>query len=123
MSYATPKSKLRNFYRGAMKNEKADAVEKARTVKAKALDEARTLLEAAGLTLRALEKKGDKKAGRAPSYVAGRTYQHPADKSLVWNAKGQQPNWLRELEGQGARPVEAPGSPANGNQTHAKKIG
>lgn len=37
-------------------------------------------------------------------------YQHPTDKTLVWNAKGQKPNWLRELEGQGGRAVEIHGA-------------
>jgi hypothetical protein len=35
-------------------------------------------------------------------------YQHPAKKELTWNAKGQKPNWLRELEAQGGKPVEVP---------------
>jgi hypothetical protein len=36
------------------------------------------------------------------------SYQHPSDKTLVWLAKGQKPNWLRELEAEGGKAVEVP---------------
>ena len=87
---------------------KADAIENARAVRAKALQEERAILAAAGLTPKALVKGSKKKAGRGPIYVGGRTYQHPANKVLIWNAKGQKPNWLRELEAQGKSAIEIP---------------
>jgi DNA-binding protein H-NS len=74
--------------------------------KSKALSDARTLLAAAGLSLKdvASRGKGARHAKGAP-YHAGTLYQHPSNKALVWNAKGQKPGWLRELEGQGVKPV------------------
>ena len=74
--------------------------------KAKALSDARALLSSVGLSLKSLSGNAKKKAGKGPSYKGGRLYQHPANKALVWNAKGQKPNWLRELEGQGGKAVE-----------------
>jgi hypothetical protein len=77
--------------------------------KAKALSDARTLLASVGLSLKSLGGgKGKKKAGEGPLYKGGHLYQHPTNKALVWNAKGQKPNWLRELEGQGGKAVEVP---------------
>lgn len=74
--------------------------------KAKALTDARTLLQAAGLSLKDVSGKTKKKAGTGPHYKGGRLYQHPANKMLVWKANGQKPNWLRELESQGGKAVE-----------------
>jgi hypothetical protein len=74
--------------------------------KAKALNDARALLASVGLSLKHLGGKAKKKAGDAPLYKGGVLYQHPTNKALVWNAKGQKPNWLRELEGQGGKAVE-----------------
>lgn len=76
--------------------------------KAKALSDARTLLASVGLSLKHLNGKGKKKPGAAPPYKGGALYQHPTNKALVWNAKGQKPNWLRELEGQGGKAVAIP---------------
>jgi len=45
---------------------------------------------------------------RCPAYHGGHRYQHPTKKELVWTAKGQKPNWVRELEAEGKRPVEVP---------------
>jgi hypothetical protein len=78
--------------------------------KDKALEDARAILEAAGLALRDVAHKG--KAGRnnnGPVYHSGHRYQHPARKELVWTAKGQKPNWLRQLEKEGSRAMELPG--------------
>ena len=74
--------------------------------KAKALSDARTLLASVGLSLKSLSGKGKKKTGEASLYKGGHLYQHPTDKTLVWNAKGQKPNWLREVEGRGGKAVE-----------------
>jgi predicted metal-binding transcription factor (methanogenesis marker protein 9) len=73
--------------------------------KAKALEEARATLAAAGLSLRDLSKARIKPA-KGPSYKGGHAYQHPTNKSLVWRAKGQKPVWLRELEAGGGAAVE-----------------
>lgn len=85
---------------------KAKAIEDARAVQAKALDDARAVLAAAGLTLKSLGGNGKKRAVKSAVYHGGHTYQHPANKMLVWNAKGQKPNWLRELEAEGKSPRE-----------------
>jgi hypothetical protein len=75
--------------------------------KAKALSEARALLAAAGLSLKDVAARGKAaRHGKAAPYHAGTLYQHPTNKALVWNAKGQKPGWLRELEGEGVKPVE-----------------
>lgn len=74
--------------------------------KAKALNDARAVLAAAGLTLKDLNGKGKSKVSKGPVYHGGQTYQHPADKTLTWNAKGKKPGWLVELESQGKAAVE-----------------
>jgi DNA-binding protein H-NS len=68
-----------------------------------ALAEARTLLSSVGLSLKSVAGKAVR---RAAVYRGGRLYHHPAKPELVWNAKGQKPNWLRELEKTGGRAVE-----------------
>jgi DNA-binding protein H-NS len=83
--------------------------ERDRQRKDKALEEARAILAGAGLNLRDVASgKPQKNGSKSPVYHAGRQYQHPTNKSLVWNAKGQKPTWLRELEAQGGKAVELP---------------
>jgi hypothetical protein len=78
--------------------------------KDKALEEARAILAGAGLNFKdAASGKPQKNGiGKGPVYHAGKQYQHPANKALTWNAKGQKPTWLRELESQGGKAVELP---------------
>jgi DNA-binding protein H-NS len=71
--------------------------------KEKALADARTLLSSVGLSLKSVAGKASR---RAAVYRGGRLYRHPAKPELVWNAKGQKPNWLRELEKNGGRALE-----------------
>ncbi len=73
--------------------------------KAKAMDAARATLAAAGLTLKDLVKT-KVRVVKGPQYKGGHSYQHPGNKALVWNAKGQKPKWLRELETAGKEAVE-----------------
>jgi len=73
--------------------------------KERALAEARSLLSSVGLSLKAVAGKA---ARHSAVYKGGRLYRHPAKPELVWNAKGQKPNWLRELEREGGRAVEMP---------------
>lgn len=82
--------------------------------KAKALSDARALLASVGLSFKNVAVKGRGKPAKGLIYKGGHLYQHPSDKALVWNAKGQKPNWLRELEAQGGKTVEltAPGENA-----------
>jgi hypothetical protein len=68
-----------------------------------ALADARALLSSVGLSLKSVAGKAVR---RAAVYRGGRLYHHPAKPELVWNAKGQKPNWLRELEKNGGRAVE-----------------
>ena len=75
-----------------------------------AFEVAATAMRAAGLSvnmkdLRAMAKKS---AGSAKPYKAGTFYGHPEIKDKTWNGKGQKPNWIRELEAAGKRPVELP---------------
>jgi DNA-binding protein H-NS len=77
--------------------------------KEKALGDAREILARAGLTPQDLghKRKGAKPGnGTRPTYHTGHQYQHPTNKALVWNAKGQKPNWLRDLEEQGGKAIE-----------------
>lgn len=73
--------------------------------KAKALDDARAILASAGLSLRDVATKAGT-AAREKTYRRGHRYQHPAKRDLIWTAKGQKPNWLRQLEAEGGRPIE-----------------
>jgi DNA-binding protein H-NS len=88
--------------------EQAEGILKQRDAdrKAKAIEDARTTLAAAGLTLKDLGGNGKKKAAKGPVYHSGHTYQHPANIALLWNGKGKKPGWLVELELQGGRAVE-----------------
>lgn len=81
--------------------------ERDRQRKEKAMEEARAILAGAGLSLRDIAKP-HKNGNKGPVYHSGRQYQHPANKALIWNAKGQKPTWLRELEAQGGKAVELP---------------
>jgi len=74
--------------------------------KAKAIEQARATLAAAGLTLKDLNGKGRARGPKGPTYRSGHTYQHPANRALTWNAKGKKPTWLVELECQGKAAVE-----------------
>lgn len=85
---------------------KAKALEDARAIELRAEHEKRAILASAGLTLKDLNGNGKKKPAKGPVYHSGHSYQHPADKSLVWNAKGQKPNWLRQLEGEGGNAID-----------------
>jgi len=76
--------------------------------KEKALEEASAILAAAGLNIKDVARKGKTAKGKTPAYRGGHQYQHPTKKDLVWNAKGQKPNWLRELEREGGKAVEVP---------------
>jgi hypothetical protein len=79
--------------------------------KAKAMEQARATLAAVGLSFKDIVK-GKIRPAKGPQYKGGCLYQHPANKTLVWNAKGQKPKWLRELEREGGKAIERP-EPAN----------
>lgn len=74
--------------------------------KAKAIENARATLAAAGLTLKDLGGNGKKKAARGPIYHSGHIYQHPANKTLLWNGKGKKPGWLVNLEAENCNAIE-----------------
>jgi DNA-binding protein H-NS len=76
--------------------------------KEKAIAKAAVDLAAVGISLKDLAKAKFQKKGnvKGPTYHAGHQYQHPTNKALTWNAKGQKPNWLRELENGGGKAVE-----------------
>jgi DNA-binding protein H-NS len=74
--------------------------------KAQAIEDARATLAAAGLTLKDLGSKGRSRNGKGPVYHSGHTYQHPTNKTLLWNGKGKKPNWLVTLETDGLKAVE-----------------
>jgi hypothetical protein len=74
--------------------------------KDKALIDARAILASAGLSIRDVARKGSGAKSKSTIYRGGHQYQHPTDKSLIWNAKGKKPNWLAALEAEGGRAVE-----------------
>ena len=76
--------------------------------KEEATAQAKALLESVGLSFKSV---AGKPARRPVLYKGGRVYQHPAKPELVWNAKGQKPNWLRDLEKEGGKAVEADAEP------------
>ena len=49
-----------------------------------------------------------KKVTKGTIYKGGHAYQHPTDKTLIRQAKGQKPRWLRGLEGDGGFAVALP---------------
>ena len=72
-----------------------------------ALADAAAILAKAGLGLKDLARRGSRSRTKPqPTYKGGRQYQHPANKALVWNAKGKKPQWLAALEAEGKSPVE-----------------
>jgi DNA-binding protein H-NS len=80
--------------------------------KEKALADARAILASAGLSLKDGAAKGRTTKTQAAAqkvYRSGHSYQHPTKPELVWNAKGQKPGWLRELEGDKLKAVEFAG--------------
>lgn len=81
-----------------------------------ALSKAKTLLSSVGLSLKSVAGKA---ARHSAVYRGGHLYRHPAKPELVWNAKGQKPNWLRELEKHGGRAVEV--TEAANDNTPARK--
>jgi DNA-binding protein H-NS len=101
---------------------KAKALADAKALKAKALADARAVLAQAGLSLKDMDAKKPR-SGKTPAYHAGRNYQHPANKALTWNGKGQKPGWLRKLEGEGGKAVELSAQPANDSAPMLKKTG
>ena len=93
--------------------------------KAKATAEARALLASVGLSFKdVIGGSKTTKGAKPPSYRGGMHYQHPAKKELTWNAKGQKPNWLRELEAAGGKAVEVAGAAGeNGELQAVRKAG
>ena len=84
---------------------KAKALADARALKAKALVDARAVLASAGLSLKDMGAKKARSA-KVPAYHVVHNYQHPTNKALTWNGKGQKPRWLRELETDGGKAIE-----------------
>jgi len=91
---------------------KARALADARALKAKALTDARAVLASVGLSLKDMSGKKPR-SGKPPAYHIGRNYQHPANKTLTWNAKGKKPAWLAAIEAEGGKAIELPMEPAN----------
>jgi DNA-binding protein H-NS len=73
--------------------------------KDQALEQARAILTGVGLSLKDVAGKPHKN-GKGPVYHAGRQYQHPTNKALVWPGKGKKPNWLVGLEAEGKSAME-----------------
>lgn len=73
--------------------------------KAKAMEQARSLLASVGLSLKDLNGK-IRRGAKGPVYHGGKSYQHPTNKALVWNAKGKKPGWLSALEAEGKTALE-----------------
>lgn len=89
--------------------------ERRRKRREEAMAEIRRIAGTEHIAVRFDARPKPKKAGKAPVYQGGRHYRHPSKPDLIWNAKGQKPNWLRELEAEGRRAVELPPEPVNDN--------
>jgi hypothetical protein len=76
------------------------------------------LLASVGLSLKSITGKP---ARRPILYKGGNLYRHPAKPELVWNAKGQKPNWLRDLEKEGGKAVEAEAAGTKPAESSRKK--
>jgi hypothetical protein len=98
---------------------KAKAIADARAMRAKTESDARALLASVGLSFKAVTAKSGR---HSRTYKGGHHYRHPSKPELVWNAKGQKPNWLRELEREGGRAIEVP-QPANDSAVPVKRTG
>jgi DNA-binding protein H-NS len=94
--------------------------ERDRQRKEKALEQARAALAAVGLSLKDLGRKPHPARPKGPAYHAGRRYQHPSDKTLVWPGKGKKPAWLTALEAEGKTAVEVG---ANDNAVPNRRAG
>jgi H-NS histone family len=83
--------------------------------KAKALNDARSILASVGLSLKDVAAGRPHKNGnnKGPIYHGGHTYRHPTNNALIWQAKGKKPTWLVTLEAEGGKAVEV--VPANDN--------
>jgi DNA-binding protein H-NS len=79
--------------------------------KEQAVEQARAILQIAGLTFQDAVAKAKNGKAKPPVYRGGFRYQHPSKPELVWLGKGQKPNWLRTLEREGGRAVELPPEP------------
>ena len=84
----------------------AEMEERRRKRREEAMAEIRRIAGAEHIPVRFDVKSPAKGNGKKPLYRGGRQYQHPSQPELLWNAKGQKPNWLRELEKRGGRAVE-----------------
>lgn len=72
-----------------------------------AIEQARSVLAAAGLTVDDLRSSGSRKSVKnAPVYHTGARYQHPDHPEKVWAGKGKKPHWLRDLEKKGGKAVQ-----------------
>jgi DNA-binding protein H-NS len=87
---------------------RADALLKTHDTERKdrALSEARTLLASVGLSLKDLSRKAPAPKSKGQAYHAGRQYQHPGNRALVWPGKGKKPGWLAALEAEGGKAIE-----------------
>ena len=103
---------------------RSDEILKARDKERKehAMEQARFILERAGLSFQDALGKAKNGKAKPPVYRGGCRYQHPGKPELVWTAKGQKPNWLRELEAQGVRAKELPPEARNDNDALRKKV-
>jgi hypothetical protein len=95
--------------------------ERDRERKDNAVAEARALLASVGLSLKDVAAKAVKRTA-AVTYEGGQNYRHPTKAELLWNAKGQKPGWLRDLEKNGGRAIEIPEA-ATSNAVPTKKSG
>lgn len=83
---------------------KEEARTHAQAILAKAAEEARAVLQLAGLPFTVRNDRRVRKAKTA--YRAGHDYRHPDDGKRRWNGKGVRPAWVRQLEREGRAPEE-----------------
>jgi len=74
-----------------------------------------------GLSLKSITGKPARRPILYRGYRGGNLYRHPSKPELVWNAKGQKPNWLRDLEKEGGKALEADATAAKPVENARKK--
>jgi DNA-binding protein H-NS len=81
-------------------------MERDRERKAEAMKQARTVLEKVGLSLKDLAAAGKKATAGKHARADGKVFRHPGNPNLEWGGRGNKPQWLRDLEATGGKPIE-----------------
>ena len=106
---------------GLIEDAQAEQQRRQKAKRQKALDEAKAILSAAGLSLRdALAGSGGsgkKKAAGKPALKQGQRYVNPANSSQVYTTgRGRPPKWFSDLQARGNLPEPSPAGNSPGRK-------